>query len=165
MPGVGKSTVGRHVARQLGTRFVDCDHEIERRAGCTIATLFERDGEPAFRQLESETLCELVDAGPAVIATGGGVVLSAANRDLLRSRTRCVYLSASAEFLWRRLRRDRKRPLLQVPDPLGRLREMSREREPLYRDAARIVIAGEPLTSAQLVSAVIEHLAADVDEA
>jgi shikimate kinase len=165
MPGVGKSTVGRQVAKELGARFVDCDQEIERRAGCSIAMLFERDGEPAFRRLESETLGALIEAGAVVIATGGGVVLNATNRELLRARTRCVYLSASPDFLWRRLRRDRKRPLLQVADPQQKLRDMSREREPLYREAARIVIEAEHLTSAQLVNAVIERLGADVQDA
>lgn len=164
MPGVGKSTVGRQLANRLGTRFVDCDHEIERRAGCKIATLFERDGEAAFRRLESEILGGLIEAGPAVIATGGGVVLSAANRNLLRTRSRCVYLSAGSEFLWRRLRRDRRRPLLQVADPRGRLLDMSREREPLYLETASIVIETEQLTSAQLVDAVLQRLGADVFE-
>ncbi len=162
MPGVGKSSVGRQVASQQGWRFVDCDQEIERRAGCTIAKLFARDGELAFRELEAETLAALIENGPAVIATGGGAVLRAANRDLLRTRTRCVYLSASPEFLWRRLRRDRRRPLLQVPDPQARLNEMTAERDALYRETAGIVINIEGLALAQLVSAVLDRLGPDL---
>ncbi|MDQ6627338.1 MAG: shikimate kinase [Pseudomonadota bacterium] len=162
MPGVGKSSVGRQVAGQLGWRFADCDQEIERHAGCTIATLFVRDGESAFRELEANTLAALIETGPAVVATGGGTVLRVANRELLHSRTRCVYLSASPEFLWRRLRRDRRRPLLQVTDPRTRLREMSEEREPLYRETASIVIDIEGLALAQLVGAVLDRLGTDV---
>jgi shikimate kinase len=162
MPGGGKSTVGREVARQLGWRFVDCDKEIERAAGCTIAALFARAGEAAFRDLETTTLAALVEAGPAVIATGGGAVLRPANRELLRTRTRCIYLRAAPEFLWRRLRRDRRRPLLQVPDPRGRLREMSEERESLYLETAASVIDIEGLAFERLVDEVVHRSDAGV---
>src|SRR6478609_3760878 len=146
MPGGGKSTVGKEVARQLGCDFVDCDKEIEHRSGVTIAALFARDGEAAFRKLEAATLAAVIEEGAAVIATGGGAVLRSTNRDLLRERTRCVYLRASPDFLWRRLRRDRRRPLLQVADPQRRLQELSAEREPLYLETARIVVDVEGLT-------------------
>jgi shikimate kinase len=161
MPGGGKSTVGKEVARQLGGPFVDCDKEIELRSGCTIATLFARDGEAAFRDLEAATLAALIEAGAAVIATGGGAVLRASSRELLHGRTRCIYLRASPDFLWRRLRRDRRRPLLQVPDPRARLREMSAEREPLYVETAHIVVETEGLSFDQLVDTVLSRLAAE----
>jgi len=158
MPGGGKSTVGREVARRLHRRFVDCDKEIELRSGCTIATLFERDGEAAFRDLEAATLAALVESESAVIATGGGAILREANRELLRRRTRCVYLRASPGFLWRRLRRDRRRPLLQVADPEARLRAMSAEREPLYLETAAIVVDVEGLPFRRVVDEVLRRL-------
>jgi shikimate kinase len=129
MPGGGKSTVGKELARQLGCDFVDCDKEFERRSGSTIVALFARDGEAAFRDLEAATLAGLIEEGAAVIATGGGAVLRSTNRELLRERTRCVYLRAGPDFLWRRLRRDRRRPLLQVPDPQRRLQELGQSTE------------------------------------
>jgi shikimate kinase len=161
MPGGGKSTVGKDLARQLGCDFVDCDKEIERRSGATIVTLFARDGEEAFRDLEAATLAGLIEQGAAVIATGGGAVLRSANRDLLRERTRCVYLRAGPDFLWRRLRRDRRRPLLQVPDPQRRLQELSAEREPLYLETAHIVVDIEGLTFDRLVDSILDRLASE----
>ena len=163
MPGGGKSTVGREVARRLHRRFVDCDKEVEVRSGCTIAALFERDGEAAFRDLEATTLAALVEAESAVIATGGGAILRDTNRELLRRRTRCVYLRASPDFLWRRLRRDRRRPLLQVADPEARLRAMSAEREPLYLETAALVVDIEGLTFGRVVDEVMRQL--DVEAA
>jgi shikimate kinase len=158
MPGSGKSTVGRELARRLGGNHVDLDQEIELRAGCSIATLFARSGEGTFRDMEAAVLAEFVDSGASVIATGGGVVLRPANRELLRTRSRCVYLRASNELLWRRLRRDRRRPLLQVADPQERLRAMSAEREPLYDETAAIVINTDGLAFNHLVDRVIERL-------
>jgi shikimate kinase len=158
MPGCGKSTAGRELARRLGGSHVDLDQEIELRAGCSIPTLFARSGEGPSRDMEASVLVELVDSGAAVIATGGGVVLRPANRELLRTRTRCVYLRASNELLWRRLRRDRRRPLLQVADPQERLRAMSAERAPLYEDTAAIVIDTDGLSFDHLVERVIERL-------
>ena len=158
MPGSGKSTIGKAVARRLGLPFVDCDVSIERRVGCSIAAFFEREGEDAFRDLEMETFASLVLGGPSVLATGGGIVLRERNRELLRERTRCVYLCASPELLWERLRRDRKRPLLQVADPERRLRAMAVERGPLYRETAELVIETDGLSFHRLVDRVEKHL-------
>jgi shikimate kinase len=145
MPGGGKSTVGRQLARRLGLGFVDSDHAIEQRTSCSIATLFERDGEARFRDLESEVLQELVGRPGHVVATGGGVVLREGNRQLLNERTVCIYLRSNPEELFRRVRHDARRPLLQVSDPLGRLRELSANRDPLYRQTAHYVIeTGRP---------------------
>jgi len=158
MPGSGKSTIGKAVARQLDLPFVDCDLSIERRAGCSIAAFFGHKGEDAFRDLEMEAIASLVVSGPAVLATGGGVVLRERNRELLRTCTRCVYLCATPELLWGRLRRDRRRPLLQVADPRARLREMFDERDPLYRETAEIVITTEGLSFHRLVEDVVQRL-------
>ena len=145
MPGGGKSTVGRHLARRLGTTFADTDVVIERRIGCAIRTFFEQEGEARFREVESDVLHDLIADPPGVIATGGGLVLLASNRAALRESTVCVYLRSTPEELFRRLRHDMKRPLLQVADPLARLRELFHKRDPLYRDAARYVVdTGRP---------------------
>lgn len=145
MPGGGKSTVGRHLARRLRTSFVDMDALIERRIGCPIRAFFEREGEERFRDIESSTLDELIPATQGVVATGGGIVLRDTNRQLLRERTLCVYLRSTPEELIRRVRHDTKRPLLQVADPLARLRELFATRDPLYCDAAHFIVeTGRP---------------------
>jgi shikimate kinase len=146
MPGSGKSTVGRQLARQLGWRFVDTDHEIEHRIGGSIRTYFEQQGEAAFRDAEQAVIAELCAApGPLVLATGGGAVLREANRRALQGHCQVIYLRSTPEELFRRLRHDTQRPLLQVKDPLKRLRDLYRERDPLYRDAADFVIeTGRP---------------------
>lgn len=153
MPGSGKSTVGRQLGRQLGWRFVDSDHEIERRIGGSIRSFFEQHGEPAFRDLEAATVADLAAApGNAVLATGGGTVLRPANRAALRAGGKVVYLRSTPEELFRRLRHDRQRPLLQVRDPLKRLRELFAERDPLYTEAADFVIETGRPTVATLVN-------------
>ena len=145
MPGSGKSTVGRQLARLLGWRFIDSDHEIERQIGGSIRAFFEQHGEAAFRDLEQQSITALCLQTGAVLATGGGAVLRAANRHALKSGCEVVYLRSTPEELFRRLRHDTQRPLLQVKDPLRRLRDLYRERDPLYRDAADYVIeTGRP---------------------
>ena len=140
MPGCGKSTVGRHLARQLNLPFADSDSEIESRIGMPIRDFFAREGEERFRDLEQEVIEELTLQDSLVLATGGGAVLRPSNRDALHSRTHVLYLRASPEDLFRRLRHDTQRPLLQVADPQQRLRELFRERDPLYRRTAHFVI-------------------------
>lgn len=145
MPGAGKSTLGRLLARQLGMPFRDADHEVELRIGMTIREFFEAQGEGAFRDLEQEVIHELAGQGPMVLATGGGAVLREANRQVLRQHFSVVYLKTSPEELARRLRHDRQRPLLQVDDPLRKLRDLYRVRDPLYRETAHFVIeTGRP---------------------
>ena len=145
MPGCGKSTVGRQLARQLGWRFADSDHEIEQRIGCSIRAYFEQHGEAAFRDLEQGVIGQLCQQTSLVLATGGGAVLREANRIALKGHCQVVYLRSAPEELFRRLRHDTQRPLLQVKDPLRRLRDLYRERDPLYRDAADFVIeTGRP---------------------
>jgi shikimate kinase len=145
MPGSGKSTVGRQLGRRLRLPFFDSDHAIEQRLGCSIRDYFAQQGETAFRDVEQQTLAELA-AGPAcVLATGGGGVLREANREVLRAHGQVVYLRSSAEELYRRLRHDTQRPLLQVADPLGKLRALYAERDPLYRETAHFTVeTGRP---------------------
>jgi shikimate kinase len=140
MPGCGKSTVGRQLARQLGLPFVDSDAEIERRLGMPIRDWFAAHGEASFRDVEQDIIDELTQRQGLVLATGGGAVLRPANRDALHARTHAFYLRSSPEELFRRLRHDTQRPLLQVADPQLRLRELFRERDPLYRRVAHFVV-------------------------
>jgi shikimate kinase len=140
MPGSGKSTVGRQLARQLGLHYVDSDHEIESEIGMPIRDYFDAHGEAAFRDLEQATLERLTQQPAVVLATGGGAVLRPANRDALHQRMQVLYLRATPEELHRRLRHDTQRPLLQVADPLRRLRDLYRERDPLYRRTAHFVV-------------------------
>lgn len=147
MPGGGKSTVGRNLARLLDAPFVDSDAEIEQQLGGeTIKAFFARRGEEAFRDLESQTLAALLQRpGELVLATGGGAVLREPNRDLLRRHATVVYLRSSPDELFRRLKHDTQRPLLQVANPLAKLRELYAQRDPLYRRCAHFVLeTGRP---------------------
>ncbi len=158
MPGCGKSTVGRHVSRHLQLTLLDSDHEVERRVGCSIRDYFANCGEAAFRDLESEVIDEITRGGPSVIATGGGAVLREANRRTLRERCAVVYLRSSPEELARRLRYDVKRPLLQGGDPAKRLRDLYRDRDPLYRQTAHYVIETGRPTVSSLVNMLLMQL-------
>jgi len=145
MPGSGKSTVGRQLSRRLQLPFFDSDHLIEQRLGCSIREYFAREGEAAFRDLEGQVLAELAQGADAVVATGGGAVLREANRNALRAGGKVIYLRSSPEELYRRLRHDTNRPLLQVADPMARLRTLYAERDPLYRETAHFQIeTGRP---------------------
>jgi shikimate kinase len=145
MPGSGKSTVGRQLARRLGLPFHDSDHLIEQRLGCSIREYFAREGEAAFREVEEQVLRELAAGPSAVVATGGGAVVRPATREALRSAGQVIYLRSSPEELYRRVRHDTQRPLLQVTDPLARLRALHAERDPLYREASHFQIeTGRP---------------------
>jgi shikimate kinase len=145
MPGGGKSTVGRHLARNLRLRFFDADVEIESRIGCPIRVFFEREGETRFRDVEQDVVADLLARSQAVVATGGGTVVREANRRALRKGSTVVYLRSTPEELFRRLRHDTHRPLLQVADPLRKLRDLHAERDPLYRATSHFVIeTGRP---------------------
>ena len=159
MPGGGKSTIGRHLASRLRRQFVDTDAEIERRNGCSNKAFFAREGEAAFRDLEQLVLAELlIGDQPTIIATGGGIVLRPANRTALHSGATVVYLRSSPELLYRRLRHDTQRPLLQVADPRARLHELFTERDPLYLETAHHVIETGRQSMSTLVSMVLMQL-------
>ncbi len=158
LPGSGKSTVGRQLARRLGRAFVDSDHVIEERLGCSIREYFEREGEDRFRDVEEAVIDELTQQDGGVLSTGGGSVLRPNNRLHLRERGQVVYLKSNPDELFRRLRHDVNRPLLQVADPLTRLRELHAARDPLYRETAHFTIeTGRPSVST-LVNMVMMQL-------
>ena len=138
--GAGKSTIGRHLAELLNKDFRDSDQEIEKRTGASIPLIFEIEGEAGFRTRESSILDDLTRLSNMVLATGGGVVLSADNRKILRERGVVVYLHAPLETLLQRTRRDRHRPLLQTADRRRTLEDILKAREPVYRQAADMVI-------------------------
>lgn len=158
LPGSGKSSVGRRLAQRLDFGFSDSDTVIEQRLGCSIRDYFEREGEAAFRDVEQQVLAELAVSVQGVVATGGGAVLRAANRRALQDHFHVIYLRSSPEDLLKRLRHDTKRPLLQVADPLARLRELHDQRDPLYRETAHsIVDTGRP-SIATLVNTIVMQL-------
>jgi shikimate kinase len=140
MMGAGKTTVGKRLARRMGKRFLDLDHEIEFRTGVSIPTIFEIEGEMTFRQRESRLLAELSRESDLVLATGGGVVLNPANRSCLAATGQVIFLQATPAMLFARTRHDRNRPLLQVADPLARIARLVDQREPLYREVADIIV-------------------------
>lgn len=158
LPGSGKTTIGRQLARRWGLPFVDSDHVIEHQLGCSIRTFFDREGEDSFRDIEQQVIDDLTRQHDGVIATGGGAVLREVNRQHMRERGRVIYLRSSPEDVFRRLRHDTARPLLQVDDPLQRLRALFETRDPLYRDTAHFVIETGRPSVAMLVNMVAMQL-------
>jgi len=140
LPGAGKSTLGRQLARRLAKTFVDADAELEKKLGVTIPTIFEIEGEASFRDREEAVLAELTALSNVVLATGGGVVIRPVNRERLKQNGTVVYLHAMPEMLRERTRRSRHRPLLNAADPLARLAELYLVRDCLYREVAVSVV-------------------------
>jgi len=138
--GVGKTTVGRSLAGALNLTFVDVDREVELRAGADISWIFDVEGESGFRLRESRTLEEIAAQSGQLIATGGGIVLSEANRNTIKKTGFCVYLKAELQQLVHRIGRDKKRPLLRNGNPREVLQKILEEREPLYMDVADCVV-------------------------
>jgi shikimate kinase len=157
--GAGKTTIGRRVAERLGLDFHDLDHEIEEHTGVTIPLIFELEGENGFRQREQAVLAELAAGTGMVVSTGGGAVLSEANRRCLRERGYVVYLETSVDQQLARLARDRNRPLLAAPNRRERLLELAAVREPLYREVADLIVPG---ANVRHVGALASQLAAEL---
>ena len=157
--GSGKTTVGKILAKQLGKSFVDSDEEIKKRTGVSIPHIFDIEGETGFRQREAHVIQELVRHPNIVLATGGGAVLNEQVREALADNGIVVYLKSTVHDLWQRTRHDRNRPLLQTSDPYGRLKELYRQRDPLYTAVADMI---EP-TGKQSPQTLVMHLAAELN--
>jgi shikimate kinase len=155
LPGVGKTTIGRAAARQLGRRFLDFDEEIERRSGMTVREIFRLKGEEHFRAEELALTKELSGTGGMVLSPGGGWITQAGSVELLRSAGRIIYLRASPEAVARRLRRVETRPLLAGRDPVVALRELYAKRRALY-ETADVILDTERLARQQLIAKVVE---------
>lgn len=158
MMGAGKTTIGRSLARVLDREFFDLDHEIEGRCGVRISHIFDIEGEEGFRRREQAVLDECTARHDIVLATGGGAVLDPLNRERLKSRGVVIYLKATPEELYRRVARDRSRPLLQTEDPQGRIRQLVALREPLYREVADLVFETGNLPVPHVVRALVPML-------
>jgi len=158
--GAGKSTVGRQLARALGRDFFDSDKEIEKRTGVSISWIFEMEGEAGFRIREQKIIEELTLLNDIVLATGGGAILAEENRRALRSRGNVVYLSATADQLFRRTAKDKKRPLLQTDDPKKQIEELLALRDPLYSSVADVELRTGEQSIQHAVTQVIEQLEA-----
>lgn len=156
--GAGKSTIGRQLAKALHKKFYDSDRVIEQRTGVSISWIFEMEGEAGFREREARAIEELSGMDNIVLATGGGVVLSEQNRNWLRKRGHVIYLSATAEQLYRRTARDKKRPLLQNGDRRQKINDLLEKRDPLYRDVADIVLQTSDQSIQHTVNEVIKKL-------
>ena len=141
--GVGKTTIGRILAQQLGQDFFDSDLEIESSSGADIQWIFDVEGESGFREHERKMIDFLSNKNNIILATGGGVVLAKENRDCLRGRGVVIYLQASISRQVERTNKDKTRPLLQTPDRQGKIKELMEFRDPLYREIADIVIDTE----------------------
>lgn len=138
--GAGKSTIGRILADLLHLPFKDSDHLIEGRTGADIPWIFDVEGEEGFRDRETAMLNELLQQQKAVIATGGGVVMREENRLMLKSNGNVVYLTADVDQLVARTEKDKNRPLLQVENRGEKIRELFKQRDPLYRDVATWIV-------------------------
>ena len=145
MPGGGKSTVGRQLAQSLQVPFVDTDTLIEQQIGMPIKEWFALKGESSFRDIEQAVIAQQNDGQNMVLATGGGAVLREANRNFLQQNFTVIYLHSNPTALYRRLRYDKSRPLLQVANPFQRLEELYQERDSLYRQASHFILeTGRP---------------------
>ncbi len=142
MMGAGKTAVGRTLAAQLGVNFLDSDHEIEEAANMSIAEIFARDGEPFFREKESQVIERLLAGTPCVLSTGGGAFLAERNRRMITSKGVSIWLNADLEVLWERVRHKDTRPLLQTGNPKKTLADIFEARVPVYSLADMSVLSG-----------------------
>lgn len=156
--GVGKTTIGKIVARELDLEFVDCDQEIERRCGADIPWIFDVEGEDGFRNRETSVLDDLTSQDGLLVATGGGAVLKSENRTFLKDRGIVVYLDSDVDLLVKRTAKDKKRPLLQNSDPKEVLTRIKTERGPLYTEVSDVHVLVPDDGSRKAASLVMEKL-------
>ncbi len=157
--GAGKSTIGRLLAKELRLPFKDSDKEIEQRTGANIPWIFDREGEPGFRDREQAVIAELCTSDGLVLATGGGAVMRDENRKALHEGGRVVYLHASVEQQVSRTARDRNRPLLRTANPAKVLSDLLALRDPLYREIADVIIETDERPPRMVVLEILARLA------
>ena len=160
MMGAGKTAVGTALARLLGVPFLDSDEEIERASMRTVAEIFERDGEPFFREKESQVLRRLLAGAPCVLSTGGGAFLNPENRAAIAASGTAVWLKADLDLLWQRVRHKTTRPLLRTADPKGTLARLLEARAPVYAEAQVVVEAQPDLSVDEMAGRVLAALRA-----
>ncbi len=165
MMGVGKSSIGRRLGARLGVPFVDADSEIETAAGTTIADIFARHGEAAFRNGEARVIARLLESGPQVLATGGGAVMNADTRAAIKAKGVSIWLSADVDVLMRRIsKRKHERPMLHTDDPAATLRQLLADRTPAYAQAD-LTVQSREVPHEAIVSEIITALAVFLDTA
>ncbi len=160
MMGAGKTAVGQVLARQLHVPFADSDVEIERAANLSITEIFVRDGESFFREKEAQVIARLLEGPHGVLSVGGGAFLSAGNRETIGRHGVSVWLRATVEVLWPRVKRKTTRPLLKTPDPKGTLQRLVDERAPIY-SLADVVVDSRADTSAAEMAVKIHRAIAE----
>lgn len=156
--GAGKTTIGRLLAKQLGREFMDSDWYIESQTGADIAWIFAKEGEAGFRTRETRAIDELTKRKHIVLATGGGAIMRAENRDFLHQRGIVVYLNAPVDVQMARTAKDKSRPLLQQPNPRKILQELYSARDPLYRQIAHIVLPTGHTYPRHMVNQLLQQL-------
>jgi shikimate kinase len=164
MMGAGKSTIGRRLAARLRLPFLDADTEIEAAAGMTIADIFEIHGEPHFRDGEARVIARLLEAGPSVLATGGGAFMREETRSRIRKKAVSIWLKADADIIMKRVKRRADRPLLRTADPAATIGRLIDERHPLYQ-LADITVASRDVLHEKIVEECIAALHAHLCDA
>lgn len=162
--GAGKTTVGRQLAHLRGLQFYDADHELEAHTGVDIPYIFQKEGEDGFREREVEIIELLTQQTDIVLATGGGVVMRAENREHLRQRGLVIYLYTEVEQQWKRTRKSRNRPLLRQDNPKKVLKELMATRDPWYRDIADLIISSKAQSAKALAKSIHEQISKLLDE-
>jgi shikimate kinase len=156
--GAGKTTVGKRLAELRGMQFADSDHEVEHRTGVDVAFIFEKEGEAGFRKREKQVIAELTAGHNLVLATGGGAVLDAENRQCLAGRGFVVYLRATVDHQLRRTGHSDTRPLLQTGDRREVLEQLFTLRDPLYREVADLIVDTDGRNARALAQEIERHL-------
>jgi shikimate kinase len=158
MMGAGKTAVGKAFAAQLGVDFLDSDAEIEKAANMTIPEIFERDGEPFFREKESQVINRLLDSAPCVLSTGGGAFLAPRNREAMSAKGVSVWLDAEIDVLWARVKNKDTRPLLRTENPYETLKSIYTARVPIYRLADVTVVSEYDVSIEDMAQRVVDAL-------
>lgn len=159
--GAGKTTIGRHLAKELQYNFYDADKEIETHAGADINWIFDVEGEDKFRKREEQVIAELTGLQDVILATGGGCVLSQHNRTHLSARGIVVYLQVSIEHQLARLEHSRDRPLFhKAPNPQTALEKLAQQREPYYLELADMIIDTDDLSPHAIAQQILDKLPA-----